>query len=131
MNTYAIVDIGGTQLKVTPGGEFLVQFLSGDPGKKIELGKVLLLSEDNKISVGTPYLTGQKLEAVIVSQEKGPKVKVSKFKAKSRYQKEIGFRAKLTLIKVQEFGQVSKTESAKIEKTLVAETKPKKKVLKK
>lgn len=104
MNTFAVVAISGTQYKVEPGQEIIVPLLVGAPGDKIDLDQVLLFSEEGKVTIGSPSVPGKKLTAIIVSQDKGPKIKVSKYKAKSRYQKEIGFRSKLTKIKIENFG---------------------------
>jgi large subunit ribosomal protein L21 len=100
MNSYIVIEIGGLQYKVSEGQEFYLPHIDGEVGKSILVEKVLLISENGKISLGTPYLNSLKPRLVITAQEKGPKLKISKYKAKSRYQKEIGFRSKLTKVRL-------------------------------
>lgn len=97
----AVVKIGSSQYLVTPGQELLVDKLSKDSGD-IEFDQILLLIDGDKVRVGQPYLTDIKVIAQVAGQTKGEKIRVFKFKAKSRYSKTTGFRAKLTKIKIGE-----------------------------
>ncbi|PJE67132.1 50S ribosomal protein L21, partial [Candidatus Shapirobacteria bacterium CG10_big_fil_rev_8_21_14_0_10_36_6] len=56
--------------------------------------------DDDKIEIGNPTVKNATVEYQIINQYQGDKVRVSKFKAKSRYRKTIGFRAQLTDIKI-------------------------------
>ena len=93
MLTYAICEINGKQIKVMPNQPIEVDFL-GDGQKKIE-AQVLLLSEEGKLSIGTPYLR-EKLTLDFLDNIKGDKIRVAKFHAKANYRKVIGHRAKKT-----------------------------------
>jgi len=55
-STYAIIEVGGTQLFVEPGKWYNVNRLSADVGAKIKFGRVLAFKKDEKLHVGTPYL---------------------------------------------------------------------------
>ena len=55
-STYAIIEVGGTQLFVEPGKWYTVNRLKADVGSKIKFGRVLALKKDEKLTVGTPYL---------------------------------------------------------------------------
>lgn len=92
---YAICEISGKQYKVIPGKVFEVDFL-GEDGKDIE-ADVLLLSEDDELKIGTPYLK-EKIALKYVENIKGDKIRVSKFHAKANFRKTIGFRSKLTKV---------------------------------
>lgn len=96
---YVVVKIGGSQYKVKEGDEIEVDRLSANDGE-IELEKVLLLIDDNQITIGQPTIEDIKIKAKILSQLKGDKIRVSRFKAKSRYRKVKGFRPSLTKIKI-------------------------------
>lgn len=109
VNDFAVVNIGGKQFQVFPGEELLVPKVNGQPGDSLELDKLLLLCADGKVAVGAPYLEGKKLQAKIVSQEKGEKVRILKYKAKSRYHRRAGFRAVLTRIQIQPFNPTKET----------------------
>lgn len=96
---YAVVRITGKQYRVEEGKEILVDKVS-DP-KKLGV-EVLLVSDGGKVSVGTPTLDKAKVDfKVITEMEKGIKVDVYKFKAKSRYRRHTGFRAQLTRLLVE------------------------------
>ena len=93
MFDFAICEISGKQYKIVPNEEILVDWLGID-AKKIE-ASVLLLSEDGKIKVGTPYLK-EKLTLECLGTVKNKKIRVAKFHAKANYRKVTGARAKKT-----------------------------------
>jgi large subunit ribosomal protein L21 len=98
MSKYAVVRIGGKQYKVEEGKEILVDKLV-EP-KKLE-PEVLLFVDGEKVKVGKPILKDVKVSLKVVTElEKGEKVDVYKFKAKSRYKKHIGFRPQYTRLLV-------------------------------
>src|SRR5579859_1685576 len=95
---YAVVKLQGHQYKVSEKDEILVDKLYTD---KIE-PEVLLISEDGKIKIGKPTVKGAKVTFKVLEAEvKGEKLYVSKFKAKSRERRRIGFRPKYTKLLVQ------------------------------
>lgn len=99
---YAVVRIGGKQYKVTQGQEILVDKISDL--KKFE-PEVLLVVDGEKVKVGKPLVKGAKVSFKVVKEmEKGQKIDVYKFKAKSRYRKHIGFRPQYTRLLVGKIG---------------------------
>lgn len=98
MLDYAICEISGKQYKVTPNNPIEVDFL-GDLEKEVDLAKagietkLLLLSEDGKIKIGTPYLK-EKLELKFLENVKSDKIRVAKFHAKANFRKVTGNRTK-------------------------------------
>lgn len=95
---YAVIRLQGQQFEVTEGSEILVGKVP-DP-KKVE-AEVLMLSVDGKVKLGKPVLRDVKVTLkVITEEEKGEKIEVYHFKAKSRYKKHTGFRPKYTRILV-------------------------------
>ena len=98
MTKYAISDINGKQYKLIEGEELLIDKLKD---KKVA-PKVLLISGDEKVKIGKPYLKNAKLKLKILKDEvKGEKIHVRKYKAKSRYRKKRGFRPKYSKILVE------------------------------
>ncbi|HEX6977325.1 MAG TPA: 50S ribosomal protein L21 [Patescibacteria group bacterium] len=93
---YAIVRIKGHQYKVHEGEEILVDKIEE---KKVE-PEVLLVAEEDKVKVGKPVLTDAKVGVKILGDEKGEKIVIRKFKAKSRYRRKTGFRASLTRLQI-------------------------------
>ena len=79
---YTVIRIGGKQYKVSEGEEVLVDKLADT--KKVE-SEVLLFVDDGKVKVGKPVLKDVKVRVKVVTEmEKGQKIEVYKFKAKSR-----------------------------------------------
>jgi large subunit ribosomal protein L21 len=100
---YAIIKTGGHQYTVAPGDTLEVEKLEAEPGANIELGEVLLVGGgDNGITIGTPFIDGAKVLARVVSQGKGQKLVVFKYKAKKRYRRKTGHRQNLTRIAITE-----------------------------
>jgi len=98
MGKYAVVRIKGTQYKVSEGEEILVDKLDGG---KPEV-EVLLAVDNEKVLVGKPTLKDSTVKLKIVKEEeKGEKIRVFKYKAKSRYRKKMGFRPKYTRLLVE------------------------------
>ena len=97
---YAIIAISGSQYKIEEGQVITVDNQNLDADKKNTLTNVLLVVNDTKTEIGTPYVKNCSVEYQIVNNYQGEKLKVYKFKAKSRYRKTQGFRAQLTDIKI-------------------------------
>lgn len=98
---YAVVKIGGSQYKVREGDEFEVDRLPQKEGELIEFPQVLLLVDDGVVKIGQPQIEKAKIQAKILAHQKGEKIRVARFRAKSRYRKVTGFRALLTRIKIE------------------------------
>ena len=93
---YAIVEIAGQQFKVQAPQKLKVHRLELEEGKHVELGNVLLVSNDGKMSIGTPMVDGARIAAKVLSHSKGDKVLVGKKKRRKGYQKVNGHRQYLT-----------------------------------
>ncbi|MCC7433014.1 50S ribosomal protein L21 [Candidatus Peregrinibacteria bacterium] len=100
----AIVEVGGKQYKVAPQSQIQVDLLDAEKGSEISIDKVLLKFEDNgsNCQVGQPY-TGDTIKAKIVDHVKGDKVRVFKFKPKTRYAKTKGHRQNYTILEISSF----------------------------
>lgn len=96
---YAVVKIQGHQYKIAEGEEILVDKVKDT--KKVE-ADVLLVADGAKVKIGKPVVKGAKVTfKVLKDEEKGEKIHVRKYKAKSRYRKHTGFRAVFTRLLVQ------------------------------
>lgn len=94
----AVISTGGHQYFVTEGDELEVEMLKAD--KKAEF-EALLVIDGEKVSVGTPKVTGAKVTAEIIEAEvKAAKVIAIRYKAKKRVHKRQGHRQKLSKIKI-------------------------------
>lgn len=99
---YAIVDFKGQQYKVSENEEVEIDLIKDKNAEdEIIFENILLLVDDKKIEVGEPFVKAASVKAKVLEHFKGEKIRVSKFKAKARYRRSNGFRAKLTRIKVE------------------------------
>ncbi len=100
MSTFAVVKTGGKQYLVKNEMIITVDQLNLEKGAKTELDVLLKFDEEGKVvEVGQPLLK-DKVSAEVIENVKGDKIRIAKFKAKSRYRKVRGFRAKLTKLKI-------------------------------
>jgi large subunit ribosomal protein L21 len=97
---YAIIETGGKQYKVTKGEILNVDKLNQDIGAMVELDKVLLISDSDKVTVGNPVIKNAKVILEVVKTAKGKKVVVFKYKRKKGYRKTKGHRQQYTTVKV-------------------------------
>ncbi len=97
---YAIVKIGAKQYKVSEGDQIDIEKIEIEPKKKVSFEEVLLLVDDKKTDIGQPVLKGVKVEGEVIEQFRDKKIRVAKFKAKSRYRKVMGHRQSKTKVKI-------------------------------
>ena len=97
---YAVVKIQGKQHLVTADQPLIVDRLPGKEKDKVEFKEVLLTIDGDKVVVGQPLVKGAAVTAVITAQSRGVKIRVSKFKSKSRYRRVKGHRQWQTELKV-------------------------------
>jgi large subunit ribosomal protein L21 len=95
---YAIVKTGGKQYRVEQDQTLLVERLAADEGATVTLEPVLFRSDDAVF--GADALKKIKVEAKVLGHERGPKLRVFKFKPKRGYKKRTGHRQELTRIQV-------------------------------
>ena len=97
---YAIVETSGKQYRVTPGQVIDVDHLDMVEGETVELDKVLLVADGDKVVVGTPAVEGAKVLATSRGDGKTDKTIVFRYKNKVRYRKKTGHRQLYTRLAV-------------------------------
>lgn len=114
---YAVVETGGKQYKVAPGQVIQVERLSVEKGSQIELDRVLLIADQEKVMVGRPVVEGARVVAEALGEEKGDKVIVFKYKPKVRYRRKKGHRQLHTKLAIKEIllGKSGRRRSRKSE----------------
>ena len=114
--TYAIVEIGGGQLRVEPGRFYDINLLAADPDSSYSIDKVLLVSSDGDVTVGRPFIEGATVEGTVMRHRRGKKVIVYKMKPKKKYRKKRGHRQELTRLMIDSISLngsvVAKAEAA-------------------
>ncbi len=97
---YAIVETGGKQYRVEPGDVVRVETLHIDEGESVVFDKILMVSNDSDVQVGTPYVDGAAVNATVVRHGRAPKILVFKYKSKKNYRRMRGHRQNFTEIKI-------------------------------
>jgi large subunit ribosomal protein L21 len=96
----AIISFAGHQYLVSSGDTISVQKKGLKKGEAITFDKVIALLTDKGSELGKPYLKNVVVKGKVIEQKKGKKIRVARFRAKSRYRKVKGFRPTLYEIKV-------------------------------
>jgi len=96
---YAIVKTGGKQYKVAVGDIVEVEKLDGEPGAELSFPALLVVDGDD-VTTDVAKLAKVSVLGKVVSQTKGPKIRIHKFKNKTGYHKRQGHRQKLTRVEV-------------------------------
>ncbi len=97
---YAVIAISGSQFKVEENQKLDVNNLNLKEGEKSSTDQVLLIADDKTVKVGTPTVKDSKVEFTVIKNYQGKKLRVFKYKSKSRYRKTMGFRPQLTQIQI-------------------------------
>jgi len=99
----AVIETGGKQHLIKTGQVIKIEKISGEDGEKVVFDKILLTANDDgsDVKIGTPYLDGITIEASVEKQGRNRKIRVEKFKRKTRYHKVQGHRQRFTQIKVK------------------------------
>ena len=111
---YAIIKTGGRQYRVAEGDTIDVDLLEGDAGQKMTFGDVLMHADDDKITHGSPSVSGATVTGEVVEQRKDKKVIAFKYRRRKGYHRTVGHRRKLTRVKITgvSFGSKSKKAPA-------------------
>ena len=99
---YVIVDIQGQQFKVEKDQKLFVHRIDANEGDIVEFGKVLLISNGDDITIGSPVVDGAKVILEVLSQVKGDKVLVFKKKRRKGYRKLNGHRQQFSRVLVKD-----------------------------
>ena len=98
--SYAIIQTGGKQYKVQEGDTIRVEKLDGSEGDNIKLDTVLMLTDGDKVTVGTPLVDGASVSATVKAQGRGKKIRIIKFKRRKNYRKQAGHRQAYTELSI-------------------------------
>ena len=96
---YALVEFKGKQYKAEKGALLKVDLIDAAPGTAITIDTVLLVSGE-PVKVGSPYVNGAKVSAVVESHEKDDKIIVFKYKPKKDYRRKQGHRQEYSIIRI-------------------------------
>ncbi len=97
---YAIVEDGGKQYKAVEGETIEVDLFPVDVDEQIDLDRVLLITDGDTTTVGTPTVPGARIQATVMGEVKGPKLVVFRYKPKKRIRVKTGHRQHYTRLRI-------------------------------
>lgn len=116
---YAVIKTGGKQYKVAAGEKLRVEQIAADIGALVTIDQVLAVGEGDKLSMGTPLVTGATVSATVLSHGRGDKVRIFKMRRRKHYRKQQGHRQGYTELFISEIaseaGKVT-AEAPKVER---------------
>jgi large subunit ribosomal protein L21 len=100
---YAIIQTGGHQVKVTPGGVATLYGTAGEPGAELTLDQVLIVEKDGgEVLAGAPFVANARVIAVVDGEIRGPKIRVFKKKRRKGMRRTNGHRSFLTQVRIKD-----------------------------
>ena len=97
---YAIIETGGKQYKVEQGDVIFVEKLTAEEGSTVDF-KVVAISNDGNLSLGTPYVDSAKVSAKVLKNGKGKKITVFTYKTKKSEKRKLGHRQPYTKVQIE------------------------------
>ena len=111
MKPYAVIETGGKQYRVEENQVLNVELLTAEPRSKLALDKVLAVSDGVTLQVGTPYLEGAAVQAIVMDHFRAPKVVSFKYKKRKLYGKKQVDRQEQTRLKILSLSGGGSTET--------------------
>jgi large subunit ribosomal protein L21 len=101
-NMYAVIKSGGKQYKVAAGEKLKIEQIPSQIGEKISLDQVLMVSQGDQVTVGSPLVNGAVVSATVLGHGRADKVKIFKMRRRKHYQKRQGHRQNFTEVMIDE-----------------------------
>ena len=100
LNMYAVIKTGGKQYRIQVGEKLKVEQLQVENGSELVIDQVLMVADGDKVSVGTPLVSGAKVSATVLGQGRHDKIRIFKMRRRKHYQKHQGHRQNYTEIQI-------------------------------
>lgn len=97
---YAVFQVSGFQFRAEEGTVLNLPKQEIEKGKTLDIPEVLLVSSGDEVKVGTPFVEGAKIEAEVLSHGQGDKIRIYKYKRRTKYRKTQGHRQDYTEVKI-------------------------------
>lgn len=98
---HAIIVTGGKQYKVAEGDTLFIEKLPSEAGEQVVFDRVLAVLDGDSVTIGTPTVSGAAVEATVVKNGKGKKVRIFKYNPKKGYRKRQGHRQPYTKVEIK------------------------------
>lgn len=97
---HAVIATGGKQYRVAPGEVIKVERLGSPKGASVQFDNVLLVNRDGEVMIEPAALSSARVTGEVVSERKGAKVMVVKFKRRKNYRRHRGHRQTMTAVRI-------------------------------
>lgn len=97
---YAVIEAGAKQYRVSANDRIRIEKIEKNIGDTVTFDKVMLVSNEGTVTVGTPYLTNVSVVGSVVMQDRAKKIIVFKKKKRKGYKKTAGHRQYFTEVKI-------------------------------
>ena len=97
---YAIFRAQGKQFRAETGKTVRLPRMEAETGSTVTFDEVLLASDGDKITAGTPLIKGAKVTAEVIGEAKGEKIYVFRFKRRKNVRRKTGHRSKFTDVRI-------------------------------
>ena len=98
--SYAIIEAGGTQLRVEPGRFYDLNRLTANEDGSYVIDKVLLINNDDEVTIGQPFIEGATVEGTVMEERRGRKIIVYKMRPKKKTRKKRGHRQEFSRLMI-------------------------------
>ncbi len=98
----AVVKTGGKEYRIAKGDLIRVEKMEGKVGDQVTMKDILMISDEDKVQVGNPFLTNAVITGEIVQQVRGKKVLIYKMKRRKNYRRTKGHRQTYTYVRVND-----------------------------
>ncbi|MGD2056562.1 MAG: 50S ribosomal protein L21 [Gammaproteobacteria bacterium] len=97
---YAVIKTGGKQYRVSPGDTLRLEKLDAGEGDSVEFDQVLMVGEGENLRIGTPFVDGSRVTAMIKGHGRGSKIEIIKFRRRKHHMKRMGHRQDYTEVEI-------------------------------
>ena len=97
---YAVIESGGKQHRVSEGEVLRLEKLELEVGATVTFEKVLMVGEGAEVKIGQPYVDGSSVQAEVLNQGRGEKIRIVKFNRRKHHRKQMGHRQWFTEVKI-------------------------------
>lgn len=99
---YAVLETGSKQYRVTAGDTLEIERLEIEAGQPVTFDRVLLVSNDGQVKIGSPTVASASVVADVVEHKRGEKKIAFKMRRRKGYHRTVGHRQELTVVKIKE-----------------------------
>lgn len=101
---HAVIKTGGKQYRVKAGDLLKIETLPIEVGQTVDFSEVLMLTDGDKVTVGSPLVKNGLVKAEVVAHGRHKKVKIIKFRRRKHHMKQMGHRQDYTQVKITSIG---------------------------